>query len=182
MWQTLGGVVLVPKAGAGGVGHAPIPQGRILAEADDLLRLLHGADVGDDEAHGPHVQQLQNGRAGDLLHPGKGRNAIEPGRPDHVQGAERVKGAVLGVDDQIIQARQPQAFRRGGGAQLEEGAQGLLAPEHFFTDSILHSNRLPFFSLSVAQGRGLDKQKSPQDDLRGFCLLGLAGNYLPMFI
>ena len=116
----MGGVA--PAAVPGGA-EAPVPQGRELGVLDELPDLVHRLHTGDHDALGAHVQQPQDGSAGDLIGTGQGRQAGALGGGDLGRGGLDAHRGVLRVHDHIVQSGVAQALHRQGIVQRGEGPQ-----------------------------------------------------------
>ena len=154
--QTVPRVVLLPEAGARAAGDAALAQGRVFSIAHHRLGLLHAVELGDDQTHGARVQHFQDGRAGDLLHTGKGRRPVELGAADQIQRRLGVARAVFRIHDDVIKARQRQAFRRRGRGDLQKAADRPLAAQQLFPCRVFHGLSLRFaFSLPYHRSPGI---------------------------
>ena len=118
-----------PAAVPGGTESA-IPKRRVFGVLDQLPDFLHRLHTGNDHALGPHVQQPQDGCAGDLVGPGQSRQAGSLGGGDLGCGGFDAGGRVLRIHDHIVQSRIAQALHRQGIADGGKGPQaGTAFPE-----------------------------------------------------
>ena len=131
----MGGVA--PAAVPGGA-EAPVPQWGELGVLDQFPDLVHRLHTGDHHALGAHVQQPQDGGAGDLIGPGQGRQAGALGGGDLGSGGLDAYRGVLRVHDHIVQPGVAEALHHQGIVQRGEGPQtGATLPE-FLQDSVFH--------------------------------------------
>ena len=132
-------LIEAPAILAGGA-EATLPNGGKLGVVDDLLYLLHGVDVGYDQAPRSHVQQLQHGAAAQVADAAQCRKAAQFRRTHQLHCRLRLGGGVLTVDNDKIKSRAPQALDGGGAVEPAERTDRLLAAKEHFFQLIFHTS------------------------------------------